>query len=257
MTTIQMTVFGFLIIFIATSIGSTAPFFIKNKNTEKQTAVSLGFSAGIMLAASVWSLIIPSIEQSNFDGALKVLPPVVGIITGGLFMTIIGKTCDKLPENSGDGVIKKTLKLFIAVTVHNIPEGLAVGIVFGAAKLSGEYSKYLAAVLFAIGIAVQNLPEGAAVAIPFQRVVKSRKKAFLLGVLSGAVEPLFAAIGYFLSAVIVSVQPWLLSVSAGTMIFVAFGDLIPDTKTSDSSLSGTWAAIIGFSVMMALDTVLG
>lgn len=253
----QMTVFGFSIIFIATTLGATAPFFIKNKGTEKVNVISLGFSAGVMLAASVWSLIIPSIEQSRFIGAIKILPTVIGIIGGGFFMTFIEKICDAKKSLDGNGIAKKTLKLFIAVTVHNIPEGLAVGIVFGAAKISGEYSDYLAAAFFAIGIAVQNLPEGAAVALPFEKAVKSRKKAFLLGVSSGAVEPIFAIIGYFLSAVIVSVQPWLLAFSAGTMIFVSVGDLIPETKGCNLSLIGVWAALAGFLVMMSLDVMLG
>lgn len=255
MNSLQMTVFGFSIIFIATSLGASAPFFIKAKATQKFTAISLGFSSGIMLAASIWSLILPAIDQSAYLGRLSLLPPVIGILWGGVFMSVLGKfvpSADRL-ENAD---LSKPIKLFIAVTVHNIPEGLAVGFAFGAAGALGSQSHYTTALLFAIGIAVQNLPEGAAVSLPFYSAVKSRKKAFFLGVLSGAVEPLFAVIGYFLSASVEFIQPWLLSFSAGAMIFVVLEDLLPDVKNGFRKLA-SWSAIVGFVIMMALDVALG
>lgn len=147
--------------------------------------------------------------------------------------------------------------MFLAVTIHNIPEGLAVGFAFGAAAATGEYSAYISALALAIGIAIQNFPEGAAVALPMKSATQSRGKAFLFGTASGAVEPVFAIVGFFLASSLTMLQPWFLAFAAGAMIFVVVEDLIPDAHLSEHPHFGTWGAMLGFAVMMALDVALG
>ncbi len=247
----QMTIFGFLIIFSATIIGSLASFLVGKKQIEKANSLSVGFSSGVMLAASFWSLLLPSVNLSQ-TFPIKVLPPVAGLILGGLFMTGISRI----------GVFKvekdkkiKPLKLFVAVTVHNIPEGLAVGFSFGTAKLSGSYDAYMTALTFAVGIAIQNLPEGAAVSLPFLSATKNKAIAFFLGGLSGVVEPLFAALGFYLSESLSFLQPYLLAFAGGAMIFVVFDDLLPSEKGNGKFFA--WTTFFGFVVMTALDVLLG
>ena len=153
--------------------------------------------------------------------------------------------------------LKKSTKMFLAVTIHNIPEGLAVGFAFGAAAATGEYSAYISALALAIGIAIQNFPEGAAVALPMKSATQSRGKAFLFGTASGAVEPVFAIVGFFIASSLTMLQPWFLAFAAGAMIFVVVEDLIPDAHLSEHPHFGTWGAMLGFAVMMALDVALG
>ncbi len=248
-----MTSLGFSIIFLATACGALAPFFVKDK-IQSSNVITFGFSGGIMIAASVWSLILPSIEASDALGSLKVLPPAFGIFLGAIFMTAVEVIVKKY-EKPFCGNSYNPLKLFIAITVHNVPEGLAVGVAFGSLSAGSESAAYAPAMAFAVGIAVQNFPEGAAVSLPFFAQVKSKRKAFLIGVLSGAVEPLFAVIGYFISAKTAVIEPWLSGFSAGAMLFVAMGDLLPEIKEENKS-KGIWAAIIGFLIMMTLDVVL-
>ena len=147
--------------------------------------------------------------------------------------------------------------MFIAITVHNVPEGLAVGFAFGAAAVAGNTEAYLAALGLAVGIAIQNFPEGAAVSLPLKATTGKRGKSFLLGSLSGAVEPVAAVIGYYLASVITVIQPWLLSFAAGAMIFVVAEDLIPDARCEEKPHIGTWGVMTGFAIMMALDVSLG
>ena len=153
--------------------------------------------------------------------------------------------------------MKRPAKLFLAVTIHNIPEGLAVGLAFGGAAASGEYAAFVAALGLAIGMAVQNFPEGAAVSLPMKNAVGSRTKAFLYGAASGAVEPVFALLGYFLAANLSAAQPWFLSFAAGAMIFVVAEDLIPAANVSSHPHLGTWGVMVGFAIMMSLDVALG
>lgn len=253
MNTALMTSFGFSIIFLATTCGALAPFFVKDK-IQSSNVITFGFSGGIMIAASVWSLILPSIEASSSFGVLKVLPPAVGILSGGIFMTVVEVIVKKY-EKPFCKSSRNPLKLFIAITVHNIPEGLAVGVAFGSLSAGSLGVAYAPAMAFAIGIAVQNFPEGAAVALPFFAQVKSKRKAFLIGALSGVVEPIFAVIGYFISARTAIIEPWLSGFSAGAMLFVAMGDLLPEIKEENKS-KGIWSALIGFLIMMTLDVVL-
>ncbi|MCI2082162.1 MAG: ZIP family metal transporter [Bacteroidales bacterium] len=262
MSNLALTIFGFAIIFVMTTLGSAVVFLVRGNISGKANALFLGFAAGIMIAASVWSLIIPSIEASAVYGRLNWLPSAVGIIAGGLFMVLLdhvvphfhpGVNLEEGPHSS----IGKAAKLFLAVTIHNIPEGLSVGFAFGAAALAGTPAAYLAALGLAVGIAIQNFPEGAAVSLPMYKVTGSKIKSFWYGVGSGAVEPVAALIGYFLSSRIAGMQPWLLSFAAGAMLFVVAEDLIPDANMNENTHTGTWGVIIGFVVMMVLDVALG
>ena len=263
MTPTLMTIIGFCVIFLATTAGSAMVFFLKNGISGRLNTLFLGFASGVMVAASVWSLLLPSIEQAEEGfGRLSFLPAVIGFLLGGAFLVLIDKLVPHIHKgtNEEEGIkshLSKKSKLFLAVTIHNIPEGLAVGLAFGAANYSGADAAFVSALGLAIGMAIQNFPEGAAVSLPFYSASGSRGKAFLYGTLSGAVEPLFALLGFFLAAYVSAAQPWLLSFAAGAMIFVVVEDLIPDAHLSEHPHFGTWGALIGFALMMALDVGLG
>mgnify|MGYP001622919836 FL=1 len=258
-----MTVLGFCIIFIATTAGSALVFLFKGELSGKLNTLFLGFASGVMVAASVWSLLIPSIEGAEETyGALSFLPAVIGFLLGGAFLVLIDKLVPHFHKgtNEEEGLkshLNKPAKLFLAVTIHNIPEGLAVGFAFGAAAALGEQGAFVSALGLAVGMAIQNFPEGAAVSLPMKTATGSRSKAFLYGMGSGAVEPVFAVIGYFLAANLTTAQPWFLAFAAGAMIFVVVEDLIPDAHLSEHPHFGTWGAMLGFVVMMALDVALG
>lgn len=262
MSNAAMTAFGICFIFVMTTLGALFVFFFKNEISEKVNTVFLGFASGIMIAASIWSLLIPSIEGASNFGDYAWVPAAIGFVGGGLFLVLLDKVVphfhkgtaqDEGPHNS----LKKSTKMFLAITIHNIPEGLAVGFAFGAAAALGERAAFVSALGLAIGIGIQNLPEGAAVSLPMKSVTGSRVKAFLYGMGSGSVEPIFAVIGYFLAAYLTVLQPWLLAFAAGAMIFVVAEDLIPDAKLAERPHLGTWAVMIGFVLMMILDVALG
>lgn len=263
MSTSLLLIIGISIGFIATTIGALLVFAFKNEISPKINALILGFASGVMIAASIWSLLIPSIENAG-DKFTKIpwLPASIGFIIGGLFLIILDKIIPHFHKGSGEneGInlnIKKSSRLFLAVTLHNIPEGLAVGFAFGAASLIGDWAAYMSALGLAIGIAIQNLPEGAAVALPMKTATKSKIKAFLYGTGSGVVEPIFALLGYLLASKIIFLQPWLLAFSAGAMIFVIAEDLIPDSKLIEHPHVGTIGLMLGFVIMMILDVALG
>lgn len=253
-----MVVLGFSIIFIFTSLGSSLVYFFRKDISPKLNALFLGFASGIMIAASIWSLLIPALESSDNYGKLSFLPVTIGFILGGVFLMLLDKVIPSFKEGSHDesSFSKKSHKLFLAVTLHNIPEGLAVGFAFGAASIANEMGAYFSALGLAIGVAVQNFPEGAAISLPMKAVTKSSNKAFLYGVGSGIVEPLAAILGYFLASQLIVLQPWLLSLAAGAMIFIVAEDLIPDAKLESNPHIGTWALMIGFVIMMILDVTL-
>lgn len=256
-----LTAIGFASIFMATTFGAALVFFF-NKDIKNEINSALnGFAAGIMVAASVWSLIIPSIEGASDYGALKFLPAAIGFILGGGFLVLSDKTVARftVKELNADKNKEhlKLAKMFIAITVHNIPEGLAVGFAFGSAAAANTTEAFLAALGLATGIAIQNFPEGAAVSLPLNAATGKRGKSFLFGALSGAVEPVAAVIGFYLAAFLTAVQPWLLSFAAGAMIFVVAEDLIPDAKCETYPHIGTWGVMIGFVLMMVLDVALG
>lgn len=262
MSNTLMMVLGFVIIFAATTFGSAFVFFFKKDISPKANTLFLGFASGIMIAASVWSLLLPSIEGASDWGKWSFVPALVGFLLGGIFLVIL----DKIVPHFHGGIgaeegprtgLKKPIKMFLAVTIHNIPEGLAVGFAFGAAAVVGSNAAYIAALGLAIGMAIQNVPEGAAVALPLSKATGSKGKAFLYGTSSGAVEPVAAIVGYFLASTLTAAQPWFLAFAAGAMIFVVAEDLIPDAQLSTHPHLGTWGVMIGFAVMMVLDVALG
>lgn len=259
---VPMTVFGIAFIFLMTALGSALVFCFKKKISPQLNAAFLGLASGIMLAASVWSLLLPAIEQAapRFGNGTPWLAGLAFLFGGGSLILL-----DKLfparglTGNTGEGDSRRIRRLFLAVSLHNIPEGLAVGFAFGVAHALGTPAAYAAALSLAIGVGVQNLPEGAAVSLPLSSVYGNKKKAFFLGVLSGIPEPIFAVLGFFLAAQIRSLQPWLLAFSAGAMVFVVVADLIPETKSDKEEKIpiGACCAMLGFVLMMALDIVLG
>ena len=262
MSQTAMIILGFSVIFLATTAGSAIVWFFKRDISDKVNTLFLGFASGIMVAASVWSLIIPSIEGAESWGKWNFVPALIGFLLGGLFLVLLDHVVPHFHKGTNEeegprSSLKKSTKMFLAVTIHNIPEGLAVGFAFGAAAAMGEYSAYVSALALAIGIAIQNFPEGAAVSLPMKTATGSRGKAFLYGMGSGAVEPVFAVVGYFLAANLTVAQPWFLAFAAGAMIFVVVEDLIPDSHLSTHPHLGTWGVMVGFAVMMVLDVALG
>ncbi len=253
---------GIALIFLMTTAGSALVFFFKKDISAKVNAAFLGFASGVMVAASVFGLLVPAMEQAENFGKFNWVPAAVGFLAGGAFLIVL----DKIGPHAHEGgehehgvhaALKKPTKMFLAVTIHNIPEGLAVGFAFGAALAGGEMSSVYAALGLAIGIGIQNFPEGAAVSLPMKNVTGSRAKAFWYGAASGAVEPIFALIGLFLAAFLSSAMPWLLSFAAGAMIFVVAEDLIPDAKLEKSPYIGGIGVMLGFTLMMILDVALG
>lgn len=272
-------VIGFAIIFLGTTLGSALVFIFKKDISPRLNTIFLGFAAGVMIAAAVWSLIDPALEQGHEffknlfpereegDGLvtfLGVLPAVGGIVLGCLFLLLLDHIIPHIHKTGNEEGIKsrlnKEIKFFLAVTIHNIPEGLTVGFAFGAAwanVASGGAEVLMAPLAVAIGMAIQNFPEGATVALPFSTELNSKTKGFLLGSASGIVEPIAAIIGFFLSFALVGAQPWFLAFGAGAMIFVVIEDIIPDAMSFKKPHLATWSAVIGFLIMMALDVTLG
>ncbi len=250
---------GILIPFLGTSIGSLMVFFMKGELNKKIEKILLGFASGVMIAASIWSLLMPSIEMAEEQGKIAWLPAVIGFIVGIMFLLIIDFVVPYLENDKIKGIkkINKNCKLVLAVTLHNIPEGMAVGVVF-AGLLSGNSSVTLAgAFALSVGIAVQNFPEGAIISMPLRSVGMSKSKSFVYGVLSGIVEPIAAFITIMLTNIIVPLLPYLLSFAAGAMIYVVANELIPESQKGEFSSLGTIGITIGFLIMMVLDVALG
>ena len=261
----HITVIGFLIIFLATTAGSSLVYFFKHDIPKRTNAIILGFAAGVMIAAAVWSLLIPSIDMAGTQfGAWAWVPAAVGFLLGGLFLVLLDHLLPHFHIGTGheEGPhvkVHKSTRLFLAVTIHNIPEGLAVGLAFGAAAVSGEPGAHYAALGLAIGMAIQNFPEGAAIALPMRVATRSKHRAFLFGMGSGAVEPLAAIVGYILASEVAVLHPWMLGFAAGAMILVAVHELIPECQSSqeEQPYFATMGIILGFAVMMLLDVMLG
>lgn len=251
---------GILIPFFGTSIGSLMVFFMKNNLSKKVEKLLLGFASGVMIAASIWSLLIPSIEMAEEQGKIAWIPATVGFILGILFLLIIDCIVPHLEENKPKGLkakLKNTTMLVLAVTLHNIPEGIAVGVVF-AGVLSGNSGVTLAgAFALAIGIAIQNFPEGAIISMPLKSDGMTKQKACIYGILSGIVEPISAFITLLLTSTLVPILPYLLAFAAGAMIYVVVDELIPESQKGELSSLGTIGVTIGFLIMMVLDVTLG
>lgn len=248
--------------FIGTTFGALSVFLLKNELKPSVEKLFLGFASGVMIAASVWSLIIPSINHSENMGKLAFIPAVVGIALGMLFLLLLDKIIPHLHLNSDEpegpaSKLKKTTMLVLAVTLHNIPEGMAVGVVVAGFMTGTSGVTAASAVALAIGIAIQNFPEGAIISLPLKSEGSSKGKAFLYGMLSGIVEPIAAIITIVLSSFIVPVLPYLLSFAAGAMIYVVVEELIPESSHGKHSNIGTIGFGIGFIIMMILDVALG
>ncbi len=253
---------GILIPFAGTSLGSACALFMKSRMNDKLRRALTGFAAGVMVAASVWSLLIPAIEQSSGLGNLAFLPALVGLWLGVVFLLILDRAIPHLHMNSekAEGPknrLRKTTMLILAVTIHNIPEGMAVGVVY-AGYLSGTAGITAAAALaLSLGIAIQNFPEGAIISMPLCAEGMSKAKAVFYGVLSGVVEPLGAALTIVAAEKLVPHMPYLLSFAAGAMLYVVVEELIPEMSEGEHSNIGTVLFAFGFTVMMALDIALG
>lgn len=250
-----------LVPFLGTTLGSATVFFMKNKISGKFEKLLLGFAAGVMTAASVWSLLIPSLEMTG-ESNLSWLPAVIGFLLGMLFLLVLDSIIPHLhiDSDSPEGVkskLSKTTMLIFAVTLHNLPEGMAVGITFAGALAGNTAVTVAGAMALSIGIAVQNFPEGAIISMPLKESGAGKVKAFLYGTLSGAVEPLGAVITMLLAKQIMPILPYMLSFAAGAMIYVVVEELIPESQSGKHSNIATVGVAIGFALMMTLDVTLG
>ena len=253
---------GHLIPLLGTSAGAACVFFLKKDlKLGVQRAMS-GFAAGVMVAASVWSLIVPAIEQSSLMGRLAFLPAFIGFWLGILFLLLLDRVIPHLHRriDQAEGPksrLPRTAMMVLAVTLHNIPEGMAVGVVY-AGLLSGSGNITAGGALaLALGIAIQNFPEGAIISMPLYAEGKGKPGSFLLGVLSGAVEPVFGILTVILAGLVIPAMPYLLSFAAGAMLYVVVEELIPEVSAGEHSNIGVVSFAIGFSLMMALDVALG
>ena len=258
MSNTLITIIGISIIFVMTTLGSGIVFLFKKTISDKLNSLFLGFASGLMIASSIWSLLIPALDYNKEIGDIRVLPVVCGMVLGCLFLVIMDRLIPFLlyRKKKGPKKLGKTATLFIAITLHNIPEGLAVGLAYGGAIVFAETSAFYSALWLAIGIAIQNFPEGAAVSLPLKRRFNSKTKAFLFGSLSGVVEPVMALIGIWLSTSLSKFMPWFLSFAAGAMLFVVAEELLPDAKNAYPSKISSWGFIFGFILMMILDVLL-
>lgn len=246
-----------------TALGSSMVFFFKSINKKVLNSM-LGFAAGVMIAASFWSLLNPAIQMSEERGMIPWVPAVVGFLAGGAFLYLVDRLLPHLhmglSMDKAEGIKtgwQRSVLLILAITLHNIPEGLAVGVAFGALANNPDSGVLAGAIALAIGIGLQNFPEGAAVSIPLRREGFSRLKAFHYGQLSGIVEPIAGVLGAYLILVINPVLPYALSFAAGAMIFVVVEELIPESQTGNETDLSTIGALLGFVTMMMLDVALG
>lgn len=253
---------GIFIPFLGTALGSACVFFMKKSLNGLVRRILTGFAAGVMVAASVWSLLIPSIEHSSDMGSWSFVPAAAGFLAGIMFLLLLDKTVPHLhmgatrSEGPKSG-FKKTTMMVLAVTMHNLPEGMAVGVVY-AGLLAGDVSITAAgAFALAVGIAIQNFPEGAVISMPLKAEGMKKSKAFFYGVLSGAVEPVGAIVTLLAAGAVLPALPYLLSFAAGAMIYVVVEELIPEMSEGEHSNAGTIAFAVGFVIMMILDVALG
>ena len=256
---------GILIPFLGTTLGAAFALFLKNNLPTSVQRILTGFAAGIMTAASVWSLLIPALEQESDRGRLAFLPAAIGFLVGIAFLLLLDRLIPHLHMNSeeAEGLesartkLQRTTMLVLAVTLHNIPEGMAVGVVY-AGWMSGETSiTALGALALSVGIAIQNFPEGAIISLPLKAEGMKKGKAFVYGVLSGAVEPIGAFLTILAAGLIIPALPYLLSFAAGAMMYVVVEELIPEMSEEPHSEIGTLLFAFGFTLMLALDVVLG
>ncbi len=253
---------GIMIPLLGTVLGSACVFFMKKGMSENLKRALSGFAAGVMVAASIWSLIIPAIEQSENMGKWSFVPAAVGFWLGILFLLLLDHIVPHLHQNASQvegpkSHLKKSTMMILAVTLHNIPEGMAVGVVF-AGYIAGETNITAAGALaLSLGIAIQNFPEGAIISMPLKSEKMSKPKAFLSGAASGVVEPIGALITIAAAGIVIPVLPYLLSFAAGAMLYVVVEELIPEMSAGEHSNLGTVFFAVGFCLMMILDVALG
>lgn len=240
---------GIMLPLVGTVIGALVVFFIKNMFTRKFEAIILGFAGGVMLAASIWSLIIPAIESSAHLKAFAFVPALVGLVLGFLLMFAVGPLFKDKPES---GLKRGNGKMMFAVIVHNIPEGMAVGVALAGLNCGSVGISLMSALAVSFGIAIQNIPEGSIVSIPLWQMGESKQKAFWVGVLSGVVEPICAVLAFVIAGAMIQVLPYMLAFAGGAMIFVVIDEIVPEAKKGGDVLFMI-GFIIGFLLMMVLD----
>ncbi len=253
---------GLIIPFIGTTLGSSMVFLMKNKISSKLEKVLLGFASGVMVAASIWSLLIPSIDMAKEQKIIPWLPATIGFILGILFLLVLDNIIPHLhvKSNEPEGLksrLGKTTMMVLAVTLHNIPEGMAVGVSLAGAISGNNLITMAGAIALSIGIAIQNFPEGAIISMPLKEEGNSKEKSFIYGMLSGIVEPIFGGITILLTSLVIPVLPYLLSFASGAMIYVVVEELIPESQVGKHSNLGTVGFAVGFIIMMILDVALG
>lgn len=259
----QLQVFqGIMIPFLGTALGSACVLFMKKTLNPLIQRALTGFAAGVMVAASIWSLLIPAMEQAEAMGKWAFVPAAVGFWFGILFLLVLDRAVPHLHMNSSKAEgpkskLQKTTMLVLAVTLHNLPEGMAVGVVYAGWMTGNSGITAMGALALSLGIAIQNFPEGAIISMPLRAEGVSKKKAFVYGALSGVVEPVGAVLTILAASVVVPVLPYLLSFAAGAMIYVVVEELIPEMSEGTHSNLGTVLFAVGFTVMMALDVALG
>lgn len=248
--------------FAATALGAAVVFFFRGKSHPALERSFLGFAAGVMIAASVWSLLTPAIEMAQEQGHVGWVPAAGGFVLGGLFLFLLDRLIPHLHPGSrrAEGPstsLRRTTLLVFAVTLHNIPEGMAVGLSFALAAKAGSGITLAAATALAIGIGLQNIPEGAAVSLPMKREGLSPLRAFIYGSLSGLVEPIGGLAAVLIAGTVTPVLPWLLAFAAGAMLYVVVEELIPEAHLGEHTHLGTAGVMLGFLIMMVLDVALG
>lgn len=253
---------GLLIPFLGTTLGAACVYFMKNELSTGLQRILTGFAAGVMVAASIWSLLIPAMEASAHMGKLSFLPAVVGFWLGILFLLLLDHIIPHLHMNSetAEGPhakLKKTTMLVLAVTIHNIPEGMAVGVVYASWLAGSANITFMGALALSLGIAIQNFPEGAIISMPLKATGMSSHKAFSLGMMSGIVEPLAGIVTILAAGFIVPYLPYFLSFAAGAMLYVVVEELIPEMSAGEHSNTGVIFFSLGFTIMMMLDVALG
>ncbi len=258
----QNVILGILIPFAGTALGSAMVFFMRQEMNQKVQKLLLGFASGVMIAASVWSLLIPSIDMAEQEGGTAWIPAATGFLLGMGFLLLLDTVTPHLhfTEEKPEGVpshLKKTTMLVLAVTLHNIPEGMAVGVTFAGVLAENAMITMTGAFALSIGIAIQNFPEGAIISMPLKEQGNSKGKSFVYGVLSGIVEPIGAMITILLTGMILPLLPYLLAFAAGAMIYVVVEELIPEAQVGEHSNISTIGVAAGFVLMMILDVALG
>ncbi|MBO4832071.1 MAG: ZIP family metal transporter [Oscillospiraceae bacterium] len=253
---------GLLVPFFGTAVGAACVFFLRSGLRLGVQRALTGFAAGVMVAASIWSLIVPAVEQSEPMGRLAFLPAFIGFWLGILFLLLLDHVIPHLHRSIDQtegpkSRLDRTVMMVLAVTLHNIPEGMAVGVVYAGLLSDSSGITAGGALALALGIAIQNFPEGAIISMPLYSEGKSKQSAFFLGVLSGAVEPAFGALTVVAAGLIVPAMPYLLSFAAGAMLYVVVEELIPEMSAGRHSNTGVVFFAVGFSLMMALDVALG